>query len=83
MLSDISEQVEWHGQKLTAEEWKHVFTASLKKQKVVPGIDGEFVVVGQSTSKMTKSEMTDLQTLMEMFGANHSVKFKVIDDYES
>ncbi len=75
MLTDVSRQVIWHGQKLTPEEWKHMFSSSLKKQKVVPGIDGGFVVMGLSTSKMTKAEMGDLMTLIEAFGANHDVKF--------
>jgi hypothetical protein len=75
MLSEISDQVNWYGRKLTPHEWKHVFTASLKKQDVVPGIDGGFVVLGASTSKMTKSEMSDLQTLMEAFGAEKCVRF--------
>lgn len=77
MLTDVSQQVDWHGQKLTAEEWKDVFTAALKKQKAVPGIDGGFVVCGQRTSKMTKAEMSELQTLMEAFGAQQGVVFKV------
>ena len=75
MLDEISDQVDWYGRKLTAEEWKHVFTAALKKQDVVPGLDGGFVVLGTSTSKMTKSEMSDLQTLMEAFGAEKGVRF--------
>ena len=73
MLTDISQQVDWYGQKLTPEEWKHVFSAALAKQKVVPGLDGGFVVLGQSTSKMTKAEMSDMQTLMEAFGAEREV----------
>ena len=75
MLTDISKQVDWYGRKLTPEEWKHVFSAALKKQDVVPGLDGGFVVLGLSTSKMTRAEMGDLQTLMEAFGAEHSVRF--------
>jgi len=75
MLSEISEQVDWYGRKLTEEEWKNVFTAALKKQEVVPGLDGGFVVLGQSTRKMTKAEMCDLQTLMEAFGAEKGVRF--------
>jgi hypothetical protein len=75
MLTDISDQVIWHGRKLTPTEWKHVFTAALTKQDVVPGIDGGFVVLGKATSKMTRAEMTDLQTLMEAFGAEHGVRF--------
>lgn len=74
-LNDISEQVNWHGRKLTSEEWKHVFTAALKKQDVVPGIDGGFVVLGQSTSKMRVSEMRDLIELISAFGAEHGVSF--------
>ncbi len=75
MLSEISAQVDWYGRKLSPEEWKHVFSASLKKQDVVPGLDGGFVVLGLSTSKMTKGEMADLQTLMEAFGAQKGVRF--------
>lgn len=75
MLTEISRQVDWYGQKLAPEDWKHVFSAALAKQKVVPGLDGGFVVLGQSTSKMTKAEMSDMQTLMEAFGAQHDVQF--------
>jgi hypothetical protein len=75
MLADISAQVDWYGQKLTSEEWKDVFSASLKRTKVVPGLDGGFVVCGQSTSKMTKAEMCELQELMEAFGAEKDVRF--------
>ena len=76
MLSDVSKQVEWYGHKLTSEEWKDVFSASLKRTKVVPGLDGGFVVCGQSTSKMTKAEMCELQELIEAFGAQRGVAFK-------
>lgn len=76
MLTDISEQVNWYGQKLTPDEWKDVMSAALKKQKVVPGIDGGFVVLGLRTSKMTKAEMTELQELMAAFGAERGVVFR-------
>lgn len=73
MLGDISKQVDWYGQKLTDEEWKDVFSAALKKQKVVPGLDGGFVVCGQRTSKMGKREFAELIDLMYAFGAEHGV----------
>ena len=75
MLSDLSRQVIWYGQKLAAEEWKDVLTAGLKRQKVVPGIDGGFVVIGARTSKMTVKEMAELMELMEAFGAQQGVRF--------
>lgn len=79
MLTEISQQVDWYGRKLTPEEWKHVFSASLKKQDVVPGLDGGFVVLGLSTSKMTKGEMCELQELMEAFGAQQGVRFSTTE----
>src|ERR1035437_2578141 len=54
MLADVSKQVVWYGEKLTDDEWKDMFTAALKKEKVVPGINGGFVVCGQHTSTMPK-----------------------------
>ena len=74
-LSEVAEQVDWHGQKLTAQEWKDVFTAGLKRQKVVPGIEGGFVVLGSSTSRMTRAELSELLELMYAFGAQQGVVF--------
>lgn len=82
-LGEIAKQVDWYGQHLTAEEWKHVFTAALKKERVVPGINGGFVVLGQSTSRMTRSEMTDLQTIIEAFASEKGVIFREWVDPDS
>lgn len=76
VLNDISKQVEWYGQSLTDYEWKDVLTAALKKEKVVPGINGGFVVLGQRTSKMSKKEFTELLEIAYAFGAQQGVKFK-------
>ena len=60
LLAQISKQVVWHGQRLSAENWKDIFSASLKKQQVVPGLEGGFVVCGQSTSSMSKALFSEL-----------------------
>ena len=75
MLHDVANQVEWYGQKLTAENFKDMFTAALKKQKAVPGIDGGFVVIGGHTSKMNKQEFSELLELIAAFGAEHGVEW--------
>jgi hypothetical protein len=75
VLTDIATQVDWYGQKLSQEDWKHVFTASMTKQRVVPGIDGGFVVCGLSTSKMTKQQFADLLTIIDAFGSEQGVKW--------
>jgi hypothetical protein len=76
LLGEVSRQVDWHGQKLEPAEWKDVFTASLKRQKVVPGLDGGFVVLGSSTSRMDKQEFSELVELIYAFGAQHGVVFR-------
>lgn len=76
MLTDVAMQVDWYGQKLTPDDWKDVFTASLRKVRVVPGLDaGTFVPLGMRTSDMTKQEFSDLLELINAFGAERGVQF--------
>jgi hypothetical protein len=77
MLAEVSAQVNWHGHKLSSEDWKHIFSAAISQQRVVPNIDCTgFVVLGKSTSKMSVAEMMDMIELIHAFGAQHGVKFK-------
>lgn len=73
MLGDISRQVEWYGRKYRPESWKHILTAGLKGYETAPGINGEMVVLGKSTSKMNKREFSDLVELIYAFGSEHNV----------
>lgn len=76
LLQDVARQVEWYGRKLSDEDWKHVFTASLRKLDVVPNLDGTgFVALGKSTSQMGKREFSDLIELIYAFGAEKGVKW--------
>jgi hypothetical protein len=76
LLGDVSAQVDWYGKRLTPEDWKHVFSATLKRLTVVPNLDGTgFVALGLSTSRMSKRELGDLMTLIEAFGAERGVEW--------
>jgi len=75
VLTDISNQVVWHDQKLTPEDWKNILSAAWKGQKVLPGIDGSLVVFGQSTSKLNKSDFSDLIEVIYAFGADQGVRW--------
>ena len=75
LLSDISRQVEWHGEKLSKKDWKWIFTAAIRRQRMVPGIDGGMVFLGEPTSGMSKQEMSDLIELIYSFGAEHQVEW--------
>ncbi len=75
-LTDVSQQVIWHGERLNPADWKDIFTASLRKARVVPGIDpGSFVLLGLHTSDMDKDELSQLIELIHAFGAEHNVSF--------
>jgi len=80
MLSEVSRQVVWYGVKLSVEDWKRIFAASLQKVRVVPGIDaGTFVPVGLRTREMSPEEMNDMIELVFAFGAERGVVFRAAE----
>lgn len=81
MLRDVAKQVEWYGQKLSDEDWKHIFSAAVEKQRAVPGLDGGFVVLGISTRKQSKKWFNDMFLVIEAFGAEHQVRFMTADHW--
>lgn len=78
MLGEVSEQVTWHGVKLSPDDWKLVFLSALKRElRMVPNLDGNgFVQLGRSSSDLTKDEMSGLHELISAFGAQHGVTFR-------
>lgn len=82
MLTDIAQQLPWHGLPLKPDAWKLLFLDALKREvRAVPNLDGTgFVNIGRSSSDLTKSEMGDLMELIAAFGAQHGVVFH--DDQE-
>lgn len=80
LLQQISKHVDWYGQKLSSEDWKDVLTASLRRTRVVPGIDaGSFVPLGMRTSQMSKEEISELLELIYAFGAERGVAFRELE----
>ena len=76
MLADIASQADWHGIKLNAEEWKDLLSAGLVQSRVVPNLEGNgFVILGQRTSKLTKSQFAALIELLYAFGTERGVKW--------
>lgn len=74
-LTEISQAVLWHGEKLSPEDWKDVFSAGLKRARVVPGIEpGTVVALGLRTSDLSTPEMTALLDYIEHFAAERGVE---------
>lgn len=78
MLADVSKQIVWpvNGQmeRLSPEDWKSIITASLAQEnRMAVGIQGGFVMLGKSTSKMTISEMSEVIEFLYSFGSDRDV----------
>jgi len=75
MLTDIARQLPWHGVKLRPDDYKLIFLDALKTElRMVPNIDGTgFINLGRSSSDLSKEEMSNLISLIEMFAAQHGV----------
>lgn len=82
MLTDLAQQLPYHGVRLTAEDYKLIFLDALKRElghplRIVPNVDGTgFVNLGTSSSDLSKDEMSMLIELIAAFGAKHDVKFQ-------
>lgn len=76
LLQKLADQVVWYGVKLSADDWKDLLTASLRKQRSAPGLDGGFVVFGERTRTYSKAEFSELIELIYAFGAQHGVVFE-------
>lgn len=76
-LTDIASQLQWHGVKLSTEDWKLLFMDSLNQEmRLVPNINGNgFVNLGRSSSNLSKAEFSQLIEVIHEFGARHNVVF--------
>lgn len=75
LLECLAKQIVWYGVKLSKEDWKDLLTASLRKQRSAPGLDGGFVVFGERTKTYSKAQFSELIELIYAFGSEHNVKF--------
>ena len=76
MLSDVADQLPWHGKRITADDYKLIFLDGLKGEiRTVPNLDGNGFVSLRRSSDLSKGEMGDLIDLIAAFGAEHGVQF--------
>lgn len=77
ILTDVASQIEHAGNKYSTEEWKLLFMHAWGREvRFLPGLDQKSVVpVGQSSSDLSKDEMTELIEFIFAWGAEHGVVF--------
>lgn len=73
-LRDIHRQVPWAGDP-TIEDWKAIFMAALRGQRMFPGITTGMVATGGSTSRLNKSHFSDLIMTIYEFGMDQDVSW--------
>lgn len=77
MLTDVAVQKEHAGRKYTADQWKVLFMHACGREvQFIPSLDNAtFIPWGQSSSDLSKEEMTELQEFISAWGAQHGVVF--------
>lgn len=75
MLTDVARQHEHYGQRYEPDAWKILFLTALGKElRLAPALDGKGVVsLGTSSSKLSKSEMSDLLEFIAAWGAENGI----------
>lgn len=79
VLSDISKQSEYLGEKRSVEFWKGLFVsgwqiATGQKADIVPGLEGEFINIRESTTTLSIKRMASLIEYINAWCAMKGVK---------
>jgi hypothetical protein len=77
MLTDVQAHMKRKGVDYNTDQWKVIFLHAWGKEvEFLPGLDGKtFVPYGQSSSDLSKDEMTSLIEFMMAWGAEQGVTF--------
>jgi hypothetical protein len=77
MLTDVAQQATHASRKYTPDQWKVLFMHACGREvQFVPALDGSgFIPWGQSSSDLSKAEMTELIEFIFAWGAEHGVTF--------
>ena len=85
MLTDVAEQKQHAGRKYTPDQWKVLMMhACGRAVQFMPALDGStFLPWGQSSSDLSKEEMSDLIEFMFAWGAENGVVWSDPTDRKS
>lgn len=82
IFGEVARQSEWHGRKLTPTQWKTLFisghaVATGLGADVLPGLEGEFCNVRESSAQMSVGRMTSLLEYVIAFCTERGIHIKV------
>jgi hypothetical protein len=78
VLSDISKQAKYLGSYRSVEFWKGLFVsgweiATGRKPLIVPGLEGEFINIRESTTTLSQKKLSELVEYIEAWCAMNDV----------
>lgn len=82
MLTDIAVEMKRRGADRTTDQWKVLFMHACGTEvKFLPSLDSKsFIPYGQSSSDLSKQEMTDLIEFMFAWGSENEIQFKDVSE---
>lgn len=81
LFGDVSKQALWMGASRTPEQWKLLFVsghaiATKLGADMVPGLEGEFLNLRESTARMSKARMASLLEYVISWAIDHGVELR-------
>lgn len=87
MLTDIARQAKYMGKPRTVEFWKGLFVsgwqiATGQKAEIVPGLEGEFINIRESTATMSGKKLHSVIEYVNAWCAMNDIKLSAGDGWE-
>ncbi len=84
MCGDVAKQAEWMGKRRTKDQWKFIMVsghavATNIGTEIIPGIEGEFINIRESTAQMSVKRMSSLIEYVSAWGAENGIKWSEPD----
>lgn len=75
VCGDLAAQLQWHGNRLSKDDWRHMLSGTMQGWRMMPAIDrGEgaagFIMLGGSSLNLTRSQAADAITVGVHIGDN-------------
>jgi|SRR6185436_7854049 len=70
---DLAKQINWHGNRLSKDEWRHFFSGTVMGWRMLPAYDygngaPGFIMLGGSSLKMNKKQYSEAITMVFHLG---------------
>ena len=81
LIADVARQAQWQGKKRTPAAWKVLFVsghsvATGRGADMVPGLEGEFCNLRESTARMSKARLSSLVEYVQAWCAHNGIELR-------